>query len=196
MEKRIILVSSWVSARRPTKARNFYFMQITISRSVLSEALMELAPLASKKTPLSILNNIKFVTKGNKIRMQPTDTETSIRKYVEAESIDQDGEFLVDCAILTAFVVKTKGETLTLTISDGQLTVKHGRGTASFMTLPNDEFVEPKQDDETTDVSIPASVLAEFIVAAKNFVGDDVLRPQIKPIRAIMKGWRVHCVRN
>lgn len=162
-------------------------MQITISRNVLAEALAELSPLAGKNKVLLVFNNIKFVTKGNKIRLQTTDGETSIRKYVEADSIDQDGEFLVDCASLNAFVGKVKGNTLDLILDGSTLTVKHAKGKAEFQTLSAENFVEPKQDEETTEVTVPADTLAGFVSTAKNFVGVDDLRPQMKPIRAIVE---------
>lgn len=161
-------------------------MQITISRNVLAEALAELAPLAGKNKVLLVLNNVLFVTKGNRIRLQTSDGETTIRKYIEAESIDQDGEFLVDCANLNAFVGKVKGDTLNLILDGTTFTVKHQKGKAEFQTLSAENFVEPKQDEETTDATIPADALAKFVSDARNFVGDDDLRPQMKPIRAIV----------
>lgn len=161
-------------------------MQIAISRNVLADALAELAPTAGKNKALKIFDNIKFVTKGNKIRMQTSDGEMSVRKYIDAESIDQDGEFLVDCASLTAFVAKIKGDNLTLTLDDGTLTVKYSRGKASFHAMPASDFPEPQQDEDAVDVAVPANKLGEFISLARNFVSDDILRPQMKPIRAII----------
>lgn len=162
-------------------------MQITISRNVLADALSELSPLAGKNKILLVLNNIKFVTKGNKIRLQTTDGETSIRKYIDAESIDQDGDFLVDCASLNAFVGKVKGETLQLIIDGNTMTVKHDKGKAEFPTLAADDFVEPVQPDESTEVFLPASTVASFVSIAKNFADNDILRPVMKPIRAIVE---------
>lgn len=163
-------------------------MQITVSRAKLSEALMELTPLAGKNKVLTILNNVKFVTKGNRIRLQTTDAETAIRKYVDADSIDNEGSFLVDCASLNAFVNKTKSDTLMLILEGTTLTVKHAKGKAEFQTLPADDFVEPKQDDSMAEVTIPASNFARLIAIARNFTGGDDLRPQMKPIRAIIEG--------
>lgn len=166
-------------------------MQITVARAKLSEALMELTPLAGKNKVLTMLNNVKFVTKGNRIRLQTTDAETAIRKYIDADSIDQEGSFLVDCAGLNAFVNKTKGDTLTLILEDTTLTVKHAKGKAEFQTLPADDFVEPKQDDDMAEVTLPASSFARLITIARNFVGNDDLRPQMKPIRAIIEGGKL-----
>lgn len=163
-------------------------MQITISRNVLAEALAELSPLTGKNRAMLVFNNIKFVTKGDRIRLQTSDGATSIRKYVEAEDIDQDGEFLVDCVSLSTFVGKTKGDTLDFIIDGSTLTVKHVNGQAEFQIQSADNFVEPKQDDDVTELRLPAQILASLISIARNFVGDDLLRPQMRPIRAIVAG--------
>lgn len=161
-------------------------MKIEISRKVLADALSELAPLASKKTVLMILSNVKFVTKGNKIRLQTSDAETSIRKYVDAENIDQDGSFLVDCASLTTFVNKVKGDNLTLTLDENTLTVKHAKGKATFQTLPPDDFPEVKQGEEAVTISLMTSDLLKLISVARSFVSYDDFRPMMKAIRAIV----------
>lgn len=162
-------------------------MKITISRASLAEALTDLSPLAGKNKILPIFNNVKVVTKGNKIRLQTSDGDTSIRKYVEAEEIDQDGAFLVDCASLNAFLGKVKGDTIVLSIEGDTLTVKHAKGTAQFQTSPAEEFVEPIQEEGATEVEIPAKILSGMTSVAKNFVSDDLLRPQLRCIRAIIE---------
>lgn len=165
-------------------------MQITISRKVLADALNELAPLAGKNKALIILNNIKFVTKGNKIRLQTSDADTTIRKYVEAEEIDQDGSFLTDCASLTAFVNKVNGDRLTLVLDAATLTVKHSKGKASFQALPPDDFHEVNTADESVSVTLPAQDFAKFVGIARNFVSHDDYRVILRPIRAIVEDGR------
>lgn len=165
-------------------------MQITISRKVLADALNELAPLAGKNKALLVLNNVKFVTKGSKIRMQTSDADTTIRKYVDAEEIDQDGSFLVDCASLTAFVNKVNEDRLTLVLNDNTLTVKHSKGKASFQALPPDDFHEVNIADESVSVTLPAQDFAKLVGIARNFVSHDDYRVILRPIRAIVEGGR------
>lgn len=165
-------------------------MQITISRKVLADALNELAPLAGKNKALLVLNNVKFVTKGNKIRMQTSDADTTIRKYVDAEEIDQDGSFLVDCASLTAFVNKINGDRLTLVLNDNTLAVEHSKGKASFQALPPDDFHEVNMADESVSVILPAQDFAKLVSIARNFVSHDDYRMILRPIKAIVEGGR------
>lgn len=162
-------------------------MRITISRNVLADALAELNPLAGKNKALMILDNIKFVTKGNKIRLQTSDAETTIRKYVEAYEIDQDGSFLVDCASLAAFIGRVKDDKIILTIEDGTLTAKHSKGKASFQTLPSDDFPEVNQDEAECAIEMNAADFSRLVSVARNFVSHDDFRPMFKPIRAIIE---------
>lgn len=162
-------------------------MKIEIGRKVLADALSELAPLAGKNKALMVLDNVKFVTKGNKIRLQTSDVETTIRKYIEADSIDQDSSFLVDCASLTAFVSKVKGDNLTLTLDENTLIVKHSKGKASFQILPVDDFPEVSQYDESTTIELNAPDFARLVSVARNFVSNDDFRITMKPIRALVE---------
>lgn len=162
-------------------------MQITISQKILAEALVDLTPLAAKKKALIVFNNIKFVTKGNKVRLQTSDGDTTIRKYVEAEDIDQDGEFLVDCASIAALTAKIKDDTLTLLVDDGILTVKYANGKATFPILPVEDFVEPTTSDEVVENVISTQALAKFVSNARNFVSSDDFNVTMRPIRAIVK---------
>lgn len=161
-------------------------MQIKISKSLLASALSGLGPIVGRNKAMLILNNIKVVTKGNKIRLQATDAETTIRKYVEAESIGQDCEFLVEFAALNSFINKIKSESLTLALENNTLTVKHAKGKASFQTLPPEDFVEPKTYDDAIENVISTQDLARLVAVARNFVSFDDFQASMRPIRAII----------
>lgn len=163
-------------------------MEIIINRNTLVGALAEITPFAPQKSTIQILKFAKIVTKGNRIKFEAHDTQMNVKKYVVAESIDQDGEFLVDADALNKYIAKCKGDTIKLTAENNQLIVKHSKGQAEFETLSTKDYPEfSSATDETTDVVLPSKVLAECISAAKNFVGTDELRPQMKPIYAYFK---------
>lgn len=155
-------------------------MKITIDRAVFARAISELAPLTKKKTAIAIFDSIKFVTKGNRIRLQSTDGEMTIRKYIEAQSIDVEDAFCVNGASLNAFISKVKGDTLEMTIEDDIMKIKHKGGVAELKTIPIDGFVEPeKLGDEIQEINIPSDKFARLLNVAKNFVSSETIRPQI-----------------
>lgn len=162
-------------------------MKLTINRKALAEALAELAPLTGKNKAFHIFDNFKFVTKGDKMRVQASDGEITIRKYIDIDNHEEDGEFLADGARLNAFVNKCKGDNLVFDIKDSLLTIKHSKGQVEFSTLPAEDFIEPTQAEEATEVIVPAMEFVRIMNAAKNFVATDALRPQLCVVHTIAK---------
>lgn len=163
-------------------------MKISISTKALANALAELTPLTTKKTALLVLSYVKFVTKGNKIRLQASDGEMTIRMYVDADNIDTDGQFLVHGADLAAYTSKLKSDVIELDVTDSTLTVKHHAGKATFAVLDATDFPEANIPDNTIDLTLPARFFEECINDGKAFVSVDNFKPFLKPIRAIVNG--------
>lgn len=157
-------------------------MQITISRRVLADALSELTPLAAKKQFVAILSNVKCVVKGQRMRLQTSDSTMTMRKYVELVDADSDGDFMVDCVTINNFVGKVKDDTLILTLQDSTLAIKHSKGCAKIPALAADMFPEVNAEDKIAEFEVPSSVFGRLVNSAKNFVATDDFRPIMKNI--------------
>lgn len=163
-------------------------MKITVNRKSFADALTEIAPFCPQKGTIAILRYAKITTKGNRLKIEGNDTQSSIRKYIFTEECDMDGSFLVECDSLAKFVAKTKGDTLVLESDGDTLVVKHPKGTADFQLLPVEEYPSfDMQTEDATTISMPASMLSDCVALAKGFVGTDDLRPQMKAIYAYVK---------
>lgn len=163
-------------------------MKIKIDRKTFADALAEVAPFAPSKPTVMILKFAKVTTKDTRMKIEANDTENSMVKYIKTEECDQDGSFLIDIAELNKFMQKVKGDTIELDVDGGTIRVKHSKGTAEFMTQDAKEFPEFKMPDkESTEISIPTSLLAGAIAKAKGFVATDTLRPIMTAIYAYVK---------
>lgn len=162
-------------------------MNIIISRKTLTDTLGELSPLAGKNKVLPIFNNVQIITKGNQIRLQTSDAKTTLRKYIEAKSIDEEGSFLVDCAMINNFLRQIKDDDITLSFNDNTLTITHRGGSADFPIQPNSDFVDPNPMEGAVEVVVQAHEFSRMINLAKNFVDLNDLRPQLKHICAIIE---------
>lgn len=162
-------------------------MKINIDRYILARALGEVTSFVNPKNAISALRGIKVTVKGNRIKFEANNMQSSIRKYVDAIEVDTDGAFVID-ADFEKYIAKIKDDTVIIECNDNNLIVKHKKGEAEFPTIPVDQFVSfnmPK--DDTTEIVIPSALLAECINIGRNFVGNDVLRPQMQPIFACVK---------
>lgn len=162
-------------------------MNIQINRKNLSDALIEVGAIAGKNKILPLYNNVKFVTKGDRIRLQTSDTENTIRKYLVATSIDEDTDFLVDCKSISDYLKAIKDEEVLIEVADNAFTIKHKKGKASFPTLDAGTFYEPRLSDECKSVQIPSSMLLEAIDNGLQFVATDEFRPVMQHIHAEIK---------
>lgn len=162
-------------------------MKILVNRKTLVDALLDVSALAGKSKTLPIYNNVKIKTKDNKIRLQTSDVENSIRRYIVADDIDADGSFLVDCKSLTEYVKAVRDDQITLLLEEGQLKVKHSKGKASFAVMPPDDFAEPTFPQDAPSVTIKSYMLAEAIDTGRRFVSTDEFRPALQHINAYIQ---------
>lgn len=138
-------------------------MNIRISRKTLSDALNEVGAIAGKNRILSICDNVKFVTKGNRIRLQTTDAENTLRKYIEAVDIDENGEFLVNCKSLQSYAKALSDDEIYLEVKEGQVTVKHAHGKAKLPTANVEDFPELNLSEKQNTFTVPSYALIDAI---------------------------------
>lgn len=161
-------------------------MNIAISTKALATALSELAPISARKTPLLILNYIKFVVKGMRMRLQASDGETTVRKYLDLDFADSEGEFLVNGTDINAYVSALKSDQCILDVADNIVAIQSGKSKAKFPTMPPEGFYEPLTPEDAVEVVIPSALLKATISAASKFVSNDMIRPTTRNIRAII----------
>lgn len=163
-------------------------MKIKVDKKTFAQTLAEVAPFAPSKPAIMVLKNAKFTTKGNRMKIEAHDTENSMVKYITLNECDGDGSFLMDIAELNKFVAKVPDGELSIDIDDGILHITHAKGSAEFTTLDADEYpVFNMPENETSDITIPASMLGDAISKAKGYVSTETLRPMMCAIYAYVK---------
>jgi DNA polymerase-3 subunit beta len=153
-------------------------MNIKISKKVLHEALKSVSPLCGRSKVLPILSCVKFVTKGSRIRLQSSDGQSTIRKYIVATSISEDGMFCVDCASLLKMVSSLPEQELSIEISSTTITVSHFQGEFSLPSDDVDSFPEITRLEEDADEAyIDAEAFVSAMEKSVPFMSTDELRP-------------------
>lgn len=163
-------------------------MKIIIDRKTFADALSEVAPFAPTKAPMPILKYARATTKDTRMKIEANDTQNAMVKYIKTEECDEDGTFLIDIAELNKFIQKTKGNTIELDVDGSTIKVTHSKGTAEFMTQDAKEFPEFKMPEkESTEITLPTSLLADAIAKGRGFVATDQIRPMMTAIYAYIK---------
>lgn len=163
-------------------------MKITANTKKLAQTLAEVVPFAPSKPVVRILKFAKITTKGNRMKIEANNQEAGIVKYVDLIDCDQDGAFLIDIAEFSKFVSKINSDNVEIDVDGEDVTVRHSKGKASFVTQDPSEYPSfTMNNDESVEFAIPASVLGSAIEKGKGFVSSDMTRPQMSAILAYIK---------
>jgi DNA polymerase-3 subunit beta len=161
---------------------------IQVSKKTLSEALSAVLAVGSRKAAMPILDNVRITTKAGTMKLQCTDINTTIVKYIDCTS-DSDVDFCVNVAALTSFVQKVSGDVVTLQAGAEELVVKHKTGQAKFAVVDTKEYPEFKNDfAEAEHYELPAANVRDAITACQQFVATDDLRPVMTGVNMLIAG--------
>lgn len=160
-------------------------MKIAIDRKVFAQALSEVAPFAPAKPTIPVLKFAKITTKDKWMKIEANDTQNSMVKYIPMIDCDMDGTFLIDIADINKFVQKVKGDAIELEYDYNNVRIRHTKGVAEFQTQEVGEYpLFNMPDIESTDITIPSSMLADAIAKGKGFVASEQIRPMMTAIYA------------
>lgn len=167
-------------------------MDLILNRKTLADVLAELAPLAGKNKRLPIFDNIKFVVKDNDVRVQSSDGDRAMRKYISAISADSDGEFLINCNKLSKLIAKLDCDNVAMAVADGIATVKYHSGKMKMPAPASEEYPDTFVPALGNKITIPSSVFINDMMSAIKFVGTDEYRPQMKFVHISVKDGKIH----
>lgn len=156
-------------------------MKIEISRTSLLQGLADVAPFAPTKTAINVLRYTKVTTKDNRIKLEATDSSVCMIKYIRAENIDvESSSFLVEASSLGKFLAKLSDPSVSIEVNESSLIVRYARGKGEFPVLNAEDFPIYKEDEsEEISVTVDASIMANYISNARNFVSTDAIKPVI-----------------
>lgn len=163
-------------------------MKIKLNRKKLASALADAMPFVPANTSMAILHNFKFVTKGDKLKVEANNAQDAISIYLDTVECDADTMFCVDANDISKYIAATKGDNIELTVSEYYISVKHSKGYAEFPMVPATEFPSFEMPtDESTQITMPAAVLSEAISNAAIFASKETIRPVMQTIFATVK---------
>ena len=144
---------------------------IKIKRDELVHVMYNGGVFAGKSKFMPVLDNVCITTKGNRIRIESSDSENYIRSYGLCETTT-DMSFCVNANELSSYIGLLNEEDITMNYDSDkkQLIIKHANGEINLPTTNANEFPEMKPMKEATKIELSGEVLAGWLTAAGNFV--------------------------
>lgn len=137
---------------------------------------------AGKNRTLPILECVKLKVNNGNITIVSTDTENAISKKCEILSSDGECTFCVNYKDLSSYVKLVSGEVFKLIVGESEIEVQHEKGNMTIPLFNADEFPLLKMDENSTSYTFDSATINNWIVDAKDFIGDDELRAAMQYI--------------
>lgn len=143
---------------------------IKINRNALVHAMYDGGVFAGKTKIMPVLDNVCITTKGNRIRIESSDSKNYIRSYGFCETT-ADMSFCVNANEFASYIGLLNDEDITMNYDSEkkQLIIKHANGEIKLPTTNANEFPVMKPMKEATKIELSGEVLAEWLTTAGNF---------------------------
>lgn len=153
-------------------------MKILCSKELLNSAVQTVQKGVASKTQLPILTGIYLHANDNKLELQATDYEIGIKCIIDA-NVEQPGTIVLSGRYFQEMVKKLPGETVEISSSQEDRTIRIMSNTAQFnlLSLPAEEFPVLKSLTSENVITIKDNVLRELIRKTAFASAADEARP-------------------
>jgi len=160
-------------------------MKFTLSSTVLSGRLSNMAKVINSKNSLAILNCFLFEVKDQTLTVVASDSENVMQTTIPLNEADQDGRFCVESHTILDSVKELSEQPLSFEIDMDTLnvTLTYQNGHFNFVAQSADQY--PKAQgvgDVCSEITLDAMVLSENINRSIFATAQDELRPVMNGI--------------
>lgn len=153
-------------------------MKFIVSSGSLLKQLQLIAGVVSTNTVLPILEDFLFDIKDKKLIVFSTDLETSMSSSLEVEA-NEEGKIAIPAKLLMDILKTLPEQPLTFSINDQNLAIEitSDKGKYRLTGENGDDFPRIPVPEETKEIKLPSSVIANAINKTLFAVGTDDMRP-------------------
>lgn len=162
-------------------------MRITIARGELLDVLGVVGRALSSRSTLPILSGVLLSAEEDKVELQATDLEVSIRGTAKAK-VDEGGKAVIPGKIL-GDIVRSLPEAAVTLVSDGEgISVECGSASFSLRTLSPQDFPRFPEVAPDKTVTIPTASLAKVVRQVCRAASRDETRPILTGVLMVIEG--------
>lgn len=151
-------------------------MKFTVSQDALSDALTIVSKGVAATSTLPILAGVLIKASDGVIEFQTSNYTISIRHRIAAR-IDEPGQMVVPCKMLTSITKTLPDEPVNFEIVDRQVIVSCAKSTFRLNTLDPRDFPEFPAYAIEAAVELPVGILSEMVSRVWRVTSKDKARP-------------------
>lgn len=143
---------------------------IKINRGELVHLMYDGGVFAGKSKFMPVLDNVCITTKGNRIRIESSDSNNYIRSYGFCETT-ADMSFCVNANGFASYIGLLSDEDITMNYDseNNQLIIKHANGEIKLPTTNASEFPAMSPMKDANKIELSGEVLSEWLTTAVKF---------------------------
>lgn len=154
-------------------------MQFSVNKNNLLSHIQKVSKVSLTRSTMPILNSILFDVQDNQLTLRSSDIEITMNTTLTVEG-KEDGSVALPTRIIYDIISEAEEGELTLSAdSDGNSTLKSGKGVFEIMGRPGDEFPSLPNISNFNDIEIENSILRRMIQKTMIAVSKDELKPAL-----------------
>ena len=171
-------------------------MKVTVSRSLLSDALRKVQGLASGKATVPNLSNVKIEAADKKIKFTTTDLDLSVVSEITCNVIE-DGSVTLPAKLLCDAISRAAEGDVSIEVNeaDCKAIIKAGSSVFRITGLPAVDFPTlPMVDGDATEFTLPQDVLRTMVRRTAYAMSLDDTRRILKGVHFVFGDGFLTCV--
>ena len=154
-------------------------MQFSVDRNILLSHIQKVSKVSPTRSTMPILNSILFEVQNGQLTLRSSDIEITMNTVLEVRD-SVDGSIALPTRIIYDIINEAEiGDIIVSSDSDGNTTLKSGKGIFEIMGRPGEEFPSLPQITNFSDVEIDNSILRRMIQKTLIAVSRDELKPAL-----------------
>ena len=153
-------------------------MKIVVPLGELTRKLNAISSVVPAKTTMPVLSTVLVDAGDDGIRFSATDLDISVTSRVSG-TVEEAGRIAAPAKKLAEIVKSLTGDVVTLSVSEGKLTVTCGRSRFVVNGRNADDFPKLPQQESAAYFSIDPSLLNRLVLKTIHAVSSDLTRPAL-----------------
>ncbi len=173
-------------------------MKFTIQKNILLENLTYVSKAISIKNIIPILNGIKFELTKNGLSLTASDSELTIKTFIEEKDIvkiEEEGTIIIQSKFILDIIRKMPSDIINFEVIDGlKIKIYTDNNQYNLNCLDYKEYPSLKLEESKTPLVIKSSIFKEIINQTSFAISTQELRPILTGINLKIVGDMLECV--
>lgn len=173
-------------------------MKFTIEKNILLENLSNVVKAISTKNIIPILNGVKFELNGEGLFLTASDSELTIRTFIQKEAItkiEETGSIIIQSKYILDIIRKMPADLINFELMDGlKIKISSDNSQYDLNCLDSKEYPSLKLEESNNPIKIKGDTFKAIINQTAFAISNQELRPLLTGLNFKIVGDVLECI--